>query len=45
MIYIDFVRNTKTLPAMVANPPVIMAWISELVSFAKNGLIINGASL
>lgn len=34
-----------TLPAMVANPPVIIAWISEFVNFAKNGLIISGASL
>jgi len=35
----------KTLPAIVANPPVMTACNSDLVMSVNRGLIINGASV
>jgi len=34
----------KTLPAIVANPPVMTAWISDLVKYGSIGLMASGAS-
>ena len=38
-------KAPRTLPAIVAKPPVITAWISDIVKFGKNGRISNGASV
>lgn len=35
----------RTLPAIVANPPVMMAWSSDMVTCSKNGLTKSGASV
>ena len=35
----------NTAPAIVAKPPVMTAWISELVMIGRKGLIISGASV
>lgn len=34
----------KTLPAMVANPAVIIAWSSDLVMYGKYGRTSSGDS-
>ena len=38
-------KAPRTLPEMVANPPVMTAWISDMVIFGKSGEISNGASV
>lgn len=39
------INDPMTLPAIVANPPVITAWISDLVMSFKYGRISSGASV
>uniref|UniRef100_A0A0E9QWR4 Uncharacterized protein n=1 Tax=Anguilla anguilla TaxID=7936 RepID=A0A0E9QWR4_ANGAN len=38
-------KAPRTLPAMVAKPPVITAWISEMVSWFMYGRIRSGDSV
>ena len=38
-------KAPNTVPEMVANPPVITAWISESVMSARYGRMSRGASV
>ncbi len=39
------IKAARTPPAIVANPPVMTAWISDRVITGRRGRIIRGASV